>query len=120
MCILFCIECPNCERKKLIGRPYSICDNRLCVRLLDDRNPLAPAHRLADEPCHPSCNSEHCGIRSLHVLCFNSCHDYYFDSSCSSSSETEDDDDDDDDDGDDDIPPDHTNVLLSSAATPCA
>ena len=117
MCILFCLECPNCERKKLIGRPYSICDNRLCVRLLDYRNPLAPAHRLVDEPCHPSCISEHCGIRSLLVFCFNSCQDYYFSNSSSSSSSSESDDDDDD--QDDDIGPVQANVL-SSAATPCA
>ena len=68
MCLLPVWICPNCDRKTRVRvRPPKYCNNPLCVKLKDkSRCP-------ADEPCHPSCCSERCGLVYQFRYCFDSC-----------------------------------------------
>jgi hypothetical protein len=76
MCLVPVWICPNCDHK---SRHYCwaprYCNNPLCVRLLSSSSsslfsssssfPFA----LVDEPCHPSCFSENCGLLSSFRYC---------------------------------------------------
>ena len=70
MCLLPVIQCPDCEGIKVVPSWVPrYCKNPLCVRIKDlTKSP-------EDEPCHPSCNSEHCGLVIQSRPCRGSCDD---------------------------------------------
>ena len=70
MCLLPVIQCPDCERLTVVPSWVPrYCHNPLCVRVKD----LTQSQK--DEPCHPSCNSEHCGLVIQIRPCRRSCDD---------------------------------------------
>lgn len=71
MCLIAVWVCPDCEKSRVRkGWPILHCNNPLCRRLARDA-PLD--QRFFEEPCSPSCLSEHCGLVEEIRFCLDDC-----------------------------------------------
>ncbi len=80
MCLVPVSVCPDCEKVVLRRSwPVRYCNNSLCCRLSSSSSSSSTEKTtpselmLRDEPCHPSCFSEHCGLLTLFRYCRGGC-----------------------------------------------